>query len=1481
MELPTVRIFISSPKDVAEERQKAQQVVAELCQRYADRLTLRPILWEELPLMADMSFQEGIEMVLDAHGGIDIAVFILWARLGSPLGKTIRKPDGTEYRSDTEREWDLMRAARAESLRRNAPKDARPKLLAYVRNDEAGFTQSLQDKTGDLLTDAVMQHDVARQFIREQFHDVEMGTNIGAYTSFGEPVTFAHRLRTHLRELLDGMLPDLAAPIWDRAPYQGLEAFDIEHATIFFGREREVCELDERFRSRAQAGCPFVLLVGASGSGKSSLARAGWLHYMLRENLDPSVQRWLPVILTPGEAQGGDLSELLARRLAEALPALRGEAELAPLAHALRESPRQAWDLSIRRALHEIDEQGRARLVLLVDQLEELFTDPAITAVEAECFLRAIGVCVRTGQIWCLATVRSDFFDRCLLTPALVDLMGNDGQFNLLPPDVAALHRIITLPAALAGLRFQAAPSGETLDARILAETANHPEALSLLEYLLRELYEGRSADSRLTQAKYDELGGVEGAFRIRARVALAAGRWQVEAEADDFLLPPGKPLAEAVALLTARPRMLSADLQDYIRRSQQRRVREERRKRLRSQITVAALAALAMVAIGVAVFIHRVRAEQARSESAREEAVLQIMLAETAQREAENAEKMVRRLLALSSIDRGVTQLEHFDRSRGFATLGQAFRHASKVPDMRLSARSLLGSWDFELPGVLPCWAYDAVFSPDGRRIATRGADGKARLWDAATGRPLGVPMKHEFRLCSVAFSPDGTRIVTASADKTARLWDAATGKPLGQPMQHDDFVYIAAFSPDGTRIATASKDETARLWDAATGKPLGAPMKHNAPIWSVVFSPDGTRIATGGVDHSARLWETSTGKPLGSPLNHGEFVHSVAFSPDGGRVVTASKDKTARLWDAATGKPLHDPMVHDDEVVSALFSPDGTRIVTASNDKTVRVWDAATGKRLYDPIKHDGPVWCARFSPDGTRIVTASDDKTAQLWDAATGKPLGQPIKLDAGVNALTFSPDGTRMAITSCDGRVRLSDAAAAAPLLRPVKHDDQVWSVAFSPDGTRIATASKDETARVWDAATGKPLGSPMNHGEAVQSVVFSPDGARIATTGEVSVRLWDAATGRPLGEPMWQTRPGPKLFVAFSPDGKRIATAGSDHTARLWDAATGKPLSQPIKHEGEVNSVAFSPDGTRIATASNDTARFWDAVTGKPLGQPIKHDGGVHSVGFSPDGTRIVTAGDNTARLWDAVTGKPLGQPMQHDAEVWSVVFSPDGMRIATTSRDQTARLWDATTGKPLGQPMQHDAEVLSVVFSNDGRRIATSGADGKARLWDAATRAPLGAPMKHGTVLSVAFSPDGTRIATASTDHTARLWRVPRPLPDDPLWIAAYTTVISGLAEDEEQTLRPVSSETAISKWPEITYSPEWLEYRTSSLEQCRFALHETEAEHWETERNWFAAAFHLRWLCQKDPSNADFQRRLKEADAKQKPTVKVGVSPN
>jgi hypothetical protein len=244
----------------------------------------------------------------------------------------------------------------------------------------------------------------------------------------------------------------------------------------------------------------------------------------------------------------------------------------------------------------------------------------------------------------------------------------------------------------------------------------------------------------------------------------------------------------------------------------------------------------------------------------------------------------------------------------------------------------------------------------------------------------------------------------------------------------------------------------------------------------------------------------------------------------------------------------------------------------------------------------------------------------------------------------------------------------------------------------------------------------------------------------------------------------------------------------------------------MKHDGPVVTVVFSPDGTKVATASVGFGSFY---VGETLTLPA------HLVS------------DKTARLWDAATGRPLGQPMKHDDAVRVVVFSPDSTKVATASDDKTARLWDAATGKPLGPPMKHDDAVLSL-----------------------------------------AFSLDGTKVATVSRDGAFRLWPVPRSLRDDPHEVPAYVDAISGWKADSDGALHRITVARMEDAWREVLKSPGWLDEQRQDSARRAHVWHEIEARDNEAAQRWFAAAFHLRWLCKADPKNVELQNRLRHAEA-------------
>jgi len=511
--LKTLKFFISSPGDVFEERAIASRVIDRLQSEYIGRVVLEPVLWEHEPLVATATFQAQIVKPSET----DVVISILWSRLGTKLPEQFKRADGSRYDSGTEFEFEEA----IEGFRRNGS----PDLLVYRKT--APPSVRLDDEKD--LMERLGQKKRLDQFIDKWFHDKAEGTLVAAFHPFESPSDFEILIENHLRRLIDRSLPRSAAAtsearaVWKKgSPFRGLAAFEFEHAEVFFGRTRAVSDILNALRKQAAEGRPFALILGMSGGGKSSAVRAGVLPMLTRPGVIEGVGLWRRAVFRPTDVRG-NLFEGLGNALIRehALPALdpdgNGPDELA---QAFRESPHAATAL-IKNALSREEAatgKSNARLALVIDQMEEMYTQEEILPEHRQAFFDVIDSFVRSGRIWVVCTLRSDFYPRLANLPKLAALKEGAGQYDLLPPTASEIGQMIRLPAGAAGLRFEEDPaSSERLDDMLRDAAAGHREILPLLQFTLEELYQRRTEDGMLTLTAYRELGGVEGSLARRA----------------------------------------------------------------------------------------------------------------------------------------------------------------------------------------------------------------------------------------------------------------------------------------------------------------------------------------------------------------------------------------------------------------------------------------------------------------------------------------------------------------------------------------------------------------------------------------------------------------------------------------------------------------------------------------------------------------------------------------------------------------------------------------------------------------------------------------------------------------------------------------------------------------------------------------------------------------------------------------------------
>jgi WD40 repeat protein len=1126
------------------------------------------------------------------------------------------------------------------------------------------------------------------------------------------------------------------------SPYRGLEAFDERHAGMFFGREDDTRRLCEQLSDSR-----FVAVLGPSGSGKSSVVKAGLIPSLRRNSLAHSAE-WTIRTMTPGGRPLAGLAALLAdgaagESMQRTLDALAADERTVDLAVALALAGRPTAE----------------QFVLVVDQLEEVFT-LCRDEDERAAFLSNLiyAATIPGGRTIVVVTLRADFYDRCAPYPSVRSVLAL--QHMLIGPlSEDGLRRAIEEPAWAVGLTLEPG-----LVDTILADVGDRPGSLPLLQHVLLQVWQRRRR-RLLTLEAYVESGGVQGALAKHAdavyerlseaqrdvteRVLLRLvqpGEGTEDArrrvDLDELLTAGDEPAGvEAVLRTLADERLLTTSrdetsgarlveitheallqgwprLRRWIERDREallahRRLTEASREWERSGRDQGFLYRGTRLAAWRAPSQKVARSRRRAPTDAVEWRTLRNQSLNQLEREFLEAsldrarrDRQFRRwrlafafgVLAVSLVAVGIIALVALDQRRNAVNA----RNVAVSRQLASQSRDALQD-DPELALRLALWAVDT----------RRTERAKAALRQATLAfHQVGAVPADSLAVRAVSYSPDGSRLVTGGDRGIARLWDSRTRRELARLPGGHGAVLAVRYTPTGQRIVMAYGDGTLLVTSPSLRAPQELLRAQGKAINGVAVSADGRQVAAALEDGTVRLLPFDHDGPARTFTGHRGPVLGVDINADGTLAASAGDDGTVRLWNTAdgTGRVIHSGGRVQSDVA---FSPDGETLIGVGHDGRLRLFNGRTGALERQMQGGDRELLAAAFSSDGRRFAVGGADGVTRVWSTAGGPPVAVLRGQRAQVFDVDFGPSGEDVASGGDDGTARMWDAGQAQSWIAgPV-----TYSIDFSASGRYVAGASDDGAVRIFDAASGdlrRTLQGPRGYTNAE----FSPtaDEVLVVRDSESSVVRWPITRKR--ADSVVRLEPGRGMNAArFDGAGRRIVYAAPKGAIAVRDAGSSSEIAIGGA-PGNVLDVRISPDGKRVAgITQNGKLVVWR------LDRPARpervfdgHRGHINALAYARDG-RIATGGaDRTVRIWNDRTGSHV-LLRGHTDEVTTVVFTNDGSRVLSTSSDGTLRLWDARGGEALAVlQFREDDELYDVDLSRDGR-IATLGKGDVVRVF--------------------------------------------------------------------------------------------------------------------------------------------------------------------
>ncbi|WP_395649402.1 TIR domain-containing protein [Planktothrix agardhii] len=1134
-------------------------------------------------------------------------------------------------------------------------------------------------------------------------------------------------------------------------PYPGMVPFKQEDSDRFFGRQREVNDLIQHLRLY-----PFLAVIGASGSGKSSLVFAGLIPQMQKNHL-LGKEPWQIYSMRPGTTPITTLTATLGCDLTSA------------------EAITTKFKLS-------------QKSLLVIDQFEEIFT---LSPQDVTPFQEILLNLYKQPNFYVVLTVRADFYPQLMESTCFWREI-KAHRYEVLPLDQMGLQEAILKPAEQAKVFIEG-----TLLERLITTAAKEPGVLPLLQetlVLLWEKIERRYLPLRAYEALVlsyynavsttnNKLIGIQVALAQRADAAIAdlTDEQQIIARRVFLrLIQFGEGRAdtrrqESVEALKARGdndqifeetlryladrRLLTLSgkedktrkvdisheilisswpqLQDWII---QRREAEQTRRRL-----IAKVKEWERLGKGKGGLLdefeiieaqHWLESSDAAELGSDDQLVALVELSKThieteKQREIE-AQKRELKLskknlwitrIALTVITGVATvaivvaviakhQWQEADKGQIIAKIETANARFTENPDTFDSLVAALEAGELFKKSIFN--RNNLQLKADVLTVLAQGIN-----WVKEQNRWQG----HTDAIQTISFSPDGETLATGGYDNKVKLWDR--NNQFTQELKgHDRAVMSVSFNKNSDLLATASLDQTVRLWGKKEEKweEILPPLENNTSIFSVSINPNDDLIATGNEDGTVKLWKPDkTRKPIQILRGHTNSVYSVSFSPDGQTLATASVDKTIILWKRTPKEWVNQKTLtnHQDEVYSVTFSPNGKILASADGTGVIKLWKP-DGTFMRDCMGHINKVLALSFSPDSQTLASAGRDNTIKVWDLKC--QILNTIKAhESQINSLSFNPKTKVLVSVSNDKMVKVWQLNNTH-ITQLKGHTDAVTTVSFSPTDD-LATGSYDTLVKLWnsDRTFNKTL--IENKGD-IRTVQFSPREQLLGiVTRDGTAFILDMRNDSNYTNRLIHT--GKVRSMNFSFDYQTIVTTNYDGTIKIWKH-TGQAIDTLNNDQNRVNSVSFSPIQEEfMATASEDgTIKVWDLKTSQSRKEPKESNTGfpVYSVEFSPKDKFLLATGseNNHVQLWnfqDKII-KKKGLPfIGHQAAIGTVTFSPDGQIIASASVDKTIILW-TLDGTRIVTLKGHQGEVNDVSFSHSGDTLASASSDKTVILWD-------------------------------------------------------------------------------------------------------------------------------------------------------------------